>query len=372
MVRIYCLGLVAAIGVALAAPPEALAADKTIVVGQAIDLSGPNGSIGRDYVAGITTYFDSVNVKGGVNGRKIVYIVRDDGGDAAESARQVTGLIRQERSQYLLGAIGAEATRAIVSAPAFVESRHQLFAPLADSAATPRARVLFWRPGIESEYRFLLDYFDKLGIKQVGLAYQESPQTRAAYQFVVAEIKRRGMTLTGTARIGAGQDLAAESRRLGTSGARLVLAVADTIGTAQFLRAFRKVDPATFVAGTSLTNLATLAEIAGGSATEFTVFSQVVPNPASNASALQTEHAAMMKKFRDEPVSSVTLEGFAVAKTLVRAMQLDAASSGSLQALAAPGARIDLGGLTVQAADQANNMSRFVEIALFRRGGLLF
>ncbi len=368
----FCLGLVLAISAALVVPPEVLAADKTIVVGQAIDLTGPNGSIGRDYVAGITTYFDSVNVKGGVNGRKIVYIVRDDGGDAAESARQVTSLIRQDRSDYLLGAIGTDATRAIVAAPAFVESRHQLFAPLADSAAAPRARVLFWRPNIESEYRFLLDYFGQLGIKQVGLAYQESNHTRAAHQFVVAEIKRRGMTLTGTARIGAAVDLAAETRRLGSSGARLVLAIADTIGTAQFLKAFRQVDPATFVAGTSLTNLATLSEIAGNRATEFTVFSQVVPNPASNATPLQAEHAGMMKKFRDEPVSSVTLEGFAVAKTLVRAMQLDTAGSGSLQALAAPGARIDLGGMTVLAADHANNMSRYVEIALFKRGGLLF
>src|SRR4051812_44342499 len=96
---------------ALLAPISTFAGEKTIVVGQAIDLSGPNGSIGRDYVAGITTYFDSLNVKGGVNGRKVVYIARDDRGDPAESARLATELIRQDRSDYLLGAIGPEANR---------------------------------------------------------------------------------------------------------------------------------------------------------------------------------------------------------------------------------------------------------------------
>lgn len=50
---------------------SASAASGTIVIGQAIDLSGPNGSIGRDYVAGIKTCFDMLNAGGGINGRRI-------------------------------------------------------------------------------------------------------------------------------------------------------------------------------------------------------------------------------------------------------------------------------------------------------------
>jgi ABC-type branched-subunit amino acid transport system substrate-binding protein len=133
---------------ALMAPFTACAGDKTIVIGQAIDLSGPNGSIGRDYVAGITTYFDSLNVKGGINGKKIEYIVRDDRGEPAESARLASELIRADRSDYLLGAIGSEATRAILAAPAFAESRHVLFAPMCDSSASARARHV-----LAAEYR---------------------------------------------------------------------------------------------------------------------------------------------------------------------------------------------------------------------------
>lgn len=348
-------------------PQAASAAEKAIVVGQAIDLSGPNGSIGRDYVAGITTYFDSVNVKGGINGRKIRYLVRDDRGEAAESARMASELIKQDHVDYLMGGIGTDATQAIVAAPAFLESKHVLFAPLADSVASPRSRVLFWRPGIESELRFLLDYFDKLGVKQVGIALQENAQTRSAYQFALAEIKRRGMTLAVTAKVApdsAGLD--AETRRMAAAHPRLVLAIADTIGTARFLKSFRLLDPATFVAGTSLTNLASLAEIAGARGTDFTVFSQVVPNPAINATPLQAEHIDMMRKFRDEPLSALTLEGFAVAKTLGKAIQ---GEGGGLQGMLSAGAKYELGGITVLSADATHNMSRFVEIALFKKGG---
>jgi branched-chain amino acid transport system substrate-binding protein len=339
-------------------------AGKALVVAQSIDLSGPNGSIGRDYVAGITTYFDSVNQKGGVNGRKIQYLVRDDHGVSAEAAANVSALIKDDRADYLLGTIGNEATQAIAAAPAFAQSQHVLFAPLADSSATSNARVMFWRPSIESELLFLLSYFEKLGIREVGIALQASPQNNRAFQFLAAEMRKRRMTLSGVAKMSAsGPALQQEAQRLSKAGAKLVISIGDTIASAQFLRAFRTYDPATFVAGTSLINLTTLSEIAGARATEFTVFSQVVPNPSSSLTPLQNEHIEMFKRFRDEPVSSITLEGFAVAKTLVRMMKLDPA------AMAATRAPIDLGGMTVVSAQGGQNLSRYVDIALFKRGG---
>jgi branched-chain amino acid transport system substrate-binding protein len=356
---------------ACTATPGAAAATP-MVIGQAIDLSGPNGSIGRDYVAGITTYFDSLNVAGGINGRKIEYVARDDRGVPAEAAKLVTGLIEEKHVDYLLGGIGSETTRATLAAPAFAGSRHLLFAPLADSAGSANARVLYWRPSMEHEFLFLLVYFHKLGVKEVAIALQDSPQNNKAFQFLSAEIRKRGMHLAGVARISAdGATLQAESQRLSTVGATLVITIGDTVGSAQFLRAFRRYDIATFVAGTSLINLTTLGEIAGPRATEFTVFSQVVPNPAGTATMLQAEHIKLMKQFRDEPVSSVTLEGFAVAKTLVRLLRME--GKGKQQGLAATLAPFDLGGMQIGVPDSANNLSRYVDIALFSKGGgLLF
>ncbi len=362
------LALCAALLAPMAAS-QAQGSEKVIVVGQAIDLSGPNGSIGRDYVAGITTYFDSINVKGGINGKKVKYIARDDHGVPAESASLTTELINQDKADYLLGGIGSDSTLAAADTRAFRESRHVLFAPLADSVTLPGARAMFWRPSVDRELLFVLDYFSKLGIKQVGVALQASPQNQRIFQNVATELRKRGIALTGVAAISGNRaTMAAETRKLSASGPKLVIAIADTISLAQFLKAFRQHDPATFVAGTSLTNLSTLREIAGATATEFTVFSQVVPNPGSGASALQSEHIAMMRKFRDEPASAMTLEGFAVAKTLAKAIQADSGGKG-LQALAAGKTAIDLGGMTMRAGSQAGTMSSYVDIALFKRGG---
>ena len=350
--------------------PAQAAGANVIKVGQAIDLSGPNGSIGRDYVAGITTYFDGINAKGGVNGRKIVYTARDDHGIPADSAKLAAELVRDERSDFLMGPIGVDAVRATLAAPAFAQSGHVLFAPLADSAGVPKGRVLFWRPGIESEFLFLLSYFQNLGIKDIGIAYQPSPHNDSAHRFLVAEIRKRGLNLTGVALISASPlAISGEAQRLAAKRSMLVITIADTFASAQFLRAFRAHDASTVVAGTSLTNLATRSEVAGARATEWTVFSQVVPRPESGATPLQSEHIALMKKFRDEPVSPLTLEGFAVAKTLVKAMQLAAGGQSGLQTMAARRTTIDLGGMLVKSADAPNNLSRFVDIALFQRGG---
>lgn len=342
-----------------------------LVVAQSIDLSGPNGSIGRDYVAGITTYFDGINQKGGIKGRKIQYVVRDDRGSPKESADNISGLIKDNKPDYVIGAFGTDANRAILAAPAFAQSRHHLFAPLADSSALPRERALFWRPSIESELLYLLTHFEKLGIKQVGVALQLLPQNTRAFEFLKAEIKKRNMTLSGVAHITTQSgDLQQNARRLATSGSKLVISIGDTIAMAQFLRAFRAFDATTFVAGTSLVNLSTLGEIAGRRATEWTVFSQVVPNAARAVSPLQAEHIEMMKRFRDEPVSSLTLEGYAVAKTLVSMMRPDAAPGAPL---APARSNLDLGGLVITPAQDGSNLSRFVGIALFRPdGSLLF
>lgn len=349
--------------------PAQAAGANVIKVGQAIDLSGPNGSIGRDYVAGITTYFDGINAKGGVNGKKIAYTARDDRGIAAESARLATELVRDERHDYLMGPIGGDAVRAILATPAFAGSRHVLFAPLADSAGIQQGRVLFWRPGIQSELTFLLSYFQNLGIKNIGIALQESAQNDSAYRFLAAEISKRKLNLAGVARLTSNPTaLSAQAKLLAGKPSMLVITIADTFSSAQFLRAFRAHDAATFVAGTSLTNLTTLNEVAGARATEWTVFSQVVPRPESGATVLQSEHIELMKKFRDEPVSTLTLEGFAVAKTLVKAMRLDATGDSGVQKMAANRTTIDLGGMLMKSADAPNNLSRFVEIAMFKNG----
>ncbi|MEN9868731.1 MAG: hypothetical protein RL748_4321 [Pseudomonadota bacterium] len=358
-----------AAGMLLSAP--GFASDKTVVIAQSIDLSGPNGALGRDYVAGITSYFDSINSTGGVAGRRIRFVVRDDKGEPQLAAQMARELVEQEKPQYMLGGIGPDTTAAILSNPAFNKSGLVLYAPLTDATSSYQQRALVWRPNKEQEIQYIFSYFEKLGIKNIGVAYTESVINREAYALVQKEIQRRGLTLSGSVILSSDtQATVQQIHKLGQTRPNIVISLADTINTGLFLKSFRKASPKTFVAGTSLINLATLTEIAGATAMEWTLFSQVVPNPNSPTTALQLEHLKSMKKFRDESVSAMSLEGFAVAKTLVRAIHLGAGNSfTAMQGVARSNS--DLGGLNLVRTEGSRNLSQFVDLALFRRGGNL-
>ncbi|HCE09970.1 MAG TPA: amino acid-binding protein, partial [Oxalobacteraceae bacterium] len=336
---------------------------------------GPNAAIGRDYVAGIKTHFDAINSAGGINGKHIQYIVRDDQGEPGLSVAMATELIERDQVDYLFGGVGDDITRAVLEAPAFKRSGQILYAPLAASELGG-SHVLFWRPGYKQEISYIFAYFGKLGLKSVGIVYQDSAANQDAFRSLNSEIKAHRMQLTGVAHVKSGGSQAEtdmEAKLLAVSRPGFVIVIADTISTALFLKQFRNYAANVFVAGTSLINLSTLREVAGAKAVEWTVFSQVVPNPNSATSLIQVEHLNMMRKYRDEAVSSLTLEGFAAAKTLTKAIQQAKHSRSALQELITQDGDIDLGGLSIGVRPHSDHLSSYLDIALFNKGsGLMF
>jgi ABC-type branched-subunit amino acid transport system substrate-binding protein len=355
-------------------PTFAGAAGNAIVIGQAIDLSGPNASIGRDYVAGIKTCFDMVNANGGINGRRIQYLVRDDHGRPEQSTKLAAELLDHDQAEFLLGGVGDDVVRAVANSPAFRSSGQVLFAPLAATDIGEREHVLFWRPSYQQEVRHIFNHFGKLGIRNVAVVWQDSTSTLEAWKSLNAELAARAITPSVTARVDMdGTRLAQEAARVAAAKPGVVLVIADTINTALFLKEYRKHDAQTFVAGTSLINLDTLQELAGARATEWTVFSQVVPDPGAAKSPIQVEHLNMMRKYRDEAVSSLTLEGFAAAKALVKAIERAKSPNRALQELMGRSGPMDLGGLTIGATGERSHLSGYLDIALYRKGaGLKF
>ncbi|MFC7514661.1 ABC transporter substrate-binding protein [Herbaspirillum sp. GCM10030257] len=347
-----------------------------IIVGQSIDLSGPNADIGRDYVAGIKTCFDMVNASGGIGGRKIQYVVHDDRGQASLAAEAATELLDRGQADVLMGGVGDASMDAVLNTNAFRRSGLVLFAPLAAADHVRDARVMYWRPSYRQELRHIFSHFGKLGMKEVGIVFQDTASNQEAYKNLAVEVRDHGMKLTGIVRIGIqgaqAEQIRKEAEKLAASRPGFVLVVADTIGTALFLREYRKLDRQTFVAGTSLTNLTTLRELAGPQAVEWTVFSQVVPNPNAGTSLLQVEHMNMMRKYRDESLSALTLEGFVAAKALVKVLRNSRRGPrNALQELAAQEGEIDLGGMTITTGANSNRLSSYLDIALFKKGSSL-
>ena len=77
----------------IAVAAQSGAAGDSIVLGQSTTLSGPLGDLGQEVLKGSKVFFDALNAKGGVNGRKVVLDSKDDAYDAKKTIENVEGFI---------------------------------------------------------------------------------------------------------------------------------------------------------------------------------------------------------------------------------------------------------------------------------------
>lgn len=88
-------------------------AKEPIKVGCVIPLTGPFGTEAKDQEAGVILAVDEFNAKGGVLGRKVELLVRDDKLKPDESARRAKELIEKDQVHLMIGSLGAHTQLAI-------------------------------------------------------------------------------------------------------------------------------------------------------------------------------------------------------------------------------------------------------------------
>lgn len=85
-----------------------------IRLGMTAPLSGPGASYG-DFAKGMQAYFEKVNADGGVHGRKIELIVRDDAYDPAKTVAETNRLIESDKVLAMVGGVGGATQSAVAS-----------------------------------------------------------------------------------------------------------------------------------------------------------------------------------------------------------------------------------------------------------------
>jgi branched-chain amino acid transport system substrate-binding protein len=106
------VALAALSATAFAAEYDPGASDKEIKIGITTPLSGPASAYGT-IAKGIAAYFDMVNAQGGVNGRKINFIMKDDGYNPAKTVEQARALVEQEEVLLTFNNLGTPTNSAI-------------------------------------------------------------------------------------------------------------------------------------------------------------------------------------------------------------------------------------------------------------------
>ena len=86
--------------------------DTSMKLGGIYPLSGPASAYG-DIRKGVKAYFDYVNAEDGIDGRKVEFIVRDDGYQPPKAVEEARRLVEQEQVFALFQTLGTPSTAAI-------------------------------------------------------------------------------------------------------------------------------------------------------------------------------------------------------------------------------------------------------------------
>lgn len=346
----------------------------SLTLGQSTTLSGPLGDLGQEVLKGAKVYFEALNAKGGVNGRSIKLVTKDDAYDAKKTLENVNAFIAEDSVFALFGTFGTPNNEALI--------------PLAQKAGLPVLTPYTGAPSIRGkdskgvfnlrasyadEMEELVKHLTTLGIKKIGIAYQNNSFGKEVLSAATAALEQRGLKPVGVASVenNASDAAAAGARLLATQPDALVLGLAGkpTIEVIKSVSQSRK--------GLQMYALSVLATTGNlkalGSDGTGVAISQVVPFPNNAVMPLVREYQQAMKAAGHSEFSHLSLEGYINAKVVTEGLKRAGRAptrDGLVTALQSIKG-LDLGGMEISFGRGGASASRFVELTVINSRGQL-
>lgn len=347
-----------------------------LVVGQVVELSGLGREFSRDFVAGAKTFFDHANATGLLPGKRIKHVVKDDGGDPAETIARTRQLLREEKADVLFGYVGDSGISHVLSHEIFLKSETAFFGAASGlNPARNLENVYFLRASYSAEAETVIDQFRLLGVTRFGVVTTQSEFSQKIRQEIEAVIRTKKLELVRSIEsTNDPRQIEAAATRMATGDRpQVILMLADSVAVALFVKAYRPLDPGISLVSLSLAQHDTILQIIGPKLAHGTMLTQVVPDLHSKDLPVAIEHLTLMRKYRDEPPTAASFEGFIAAKTLVEALRKsgsDTTRAGVIAALKRS-PKLNIGGVRFEFVGGNIRGANYADIVLLRKDGRL-
>jgi len=350
-VRRYGVAAAVAGAIALAssypvAAEDGVAAD-SITFGQAAVLEGPASALGQGMRAGIQAAFDEVNARGGVHGRKLKLVSRDDGYEPDRAIAETKKLIDEDKVFALIGPVGTPTSAA--AQPIATAAHVPFIGPFTGAGflRNPKLEnVINVRASYGAETEAWIKHLtEDLKVKKIAIFYQDDAFGRAGLDGVKAAMGKRGLELADEATY--------ERNTVAVKTALITLkrAEADAVvmvgaykPCAEFIRLARKLGFNPVFVNISFVGASALAKDLGPDG-KGVVVSQVVPFPWDTSLKVVADYQAAIKGAPD----FVSLEGYLVGRLAIAALEKmgrEPTRDGLIKAIKDTG-KFDIGGLAM-------------------------
>lgn len=355
----------------LAAALPAHAAEE-IVVGQVAPFSGPQAITGKAIHAGARLYFDAVNARGGVRGRPIKLVTRDDAQKPEESVRLTRELIAAEAPLAMIGTVGTANLEALAKDGVLTQQRVSMVGAVSGAASVVQASgIHIVKASYHDEVARLFSQLAGVGVKRVGLVYQDDGLGRDVLAGAEAASRKHGIELA--ARSSYARNTVAVEKAVADMVAAQVQVVflgATTAAGIEFVKQYGASGGLGTLYGLSIIDTEALYKALGPERSRGYAFSVVLPLAQQTNRAVVREYLQLREASKDGNLSARSIEGFIAAKALVKV--LEAAGSltpaGVTAALAAARS-VDVGGYVLDFSANDRPGSRYVDFAMFGAQG---
>jgi ABC-type branched-subunit amino acid transport system substrate-binding protein len=295
-------------------------------------LSGPAKNLGLEMRAGLLAAFSKINDEGGVKGRDIVLISRDDGYEPDMAVKNTLDFINTENVFMLIGEVGTPTSNAVI--PLVEQHKIPFFAPFtgAEFLRDPfRKYVINVRASYFQEMEKLASYLIEVKkFRKIACFYQDDSYGLAGLEGIERALKKRGLDLVS--RGSYERNTVAVLRGL-TDVLKAEPEAVVLVGTYSACAEFIKLGKARTTKDLLYCNISFVGteslQAALGRYTSNVIVSQVVPYPEDSTIPLIREYTAAMRKYQhDAPVSFTSLEGYIAGKLF---FQISSAVQGELQ-----------------------------------------
>jgi ABC-type branched-subunit amino acid transport system substrate-binding protein len=363
----FLLGLALVAPLANPAQAEVGVGPRSILIGQSAAFSGPSGELGREFRAGAHEVFDQVNAQGGIHGRQIVMVYRDDRYEPALARRNTERFIDRDKVFALFGYVGTPTVQAAL--PLIERAKVPLIAPLtgAQLLRQPRNPLIFnLRAGYHQEIEAIVRYLLRYGRRSIAVVYQNDAYGRDGQLGARKALASRGLKPVIELTVQRNSANTTEvARRVALARPDAVLMISSYGTISHFIPNLRSQGSQAQVMSVSFVGSNALARALPAQHRHGVGISQVVPFPWNSRVPVVRDYQNTIRRNRSgTPYGFSSLEGYIAATLLVRALQAagpDLTRAGLIRTMEAMGP-VDLGGYRVAFSPQRRQASDFVEL----------
>jgi branched-chain amino acid transport system substrate-binding protein len=302
---------------------EAGVAPDKIVFGQAAVFEGPTASLGLGMREGLLAAFGEVNRAGGIKGRRLELIPRDDGYEPKKSIVAVHQLLDEDKVFALVGPVGTPTSAA--TQPIAAEGGVPFIGPFtgAEFLRNPhKPNVINVRASYYQETETMVQRLtNDLGISRIAIFYQDDAYGRAGLAGVLRALDKRSMKLvaegTYERNTTAVKRAVLEIRR---GKPEAIIMVGAYKPCAEFIKLSRQLNVDAVFVNISFVGSDALARELGPDGAGVVV-TQVVPFPRDTRIPLVARYQAALKAVDPKAQPGfVSLEGYVVGRLVAAAL----------------------------------------------------